>query len=502
MPTPKVQFFTDSGLPLAGGLVYTYEPGTTNNKASYTDSTGATANTNPVVLDSAGRASIWLSGFYRIDVYTSAGALVYSVDNVSSMSASSTTTSQWMVQGFALTYIGATQFSVPGDQTATLPAGTRIQATVTAGTITGTITASSAGGAPVITTVTVLWDSGALDTGLSAIYTGIITVTTSSMPILPVLAKTASYPLTMLDINKICTMTSATAQSFTLPAANAVPSGAWYRIKNLGAGILTVVGTVDGTTNPTMSTNEDALIYSNGTAWYKSNPSSAMIRDVFRNLRIVNSSSASNIKLDITCDEVVCQNTSSQAVRVTMLSQIADITITGVNGLDTGAEASSTWYHIWAIATADLTARVLLSVSSDAPTLPAGYTHRAYLGAVYNNAASNLYPITQWDKRVVTESITVLSGGIANTPTSVSLAGAIPLTAKQVFGVAIVAVPHYIGVASTLSSLGLIYNWLNAGIAGPIYEPFIVPVVTPQSVFYVTDGAGANGGITISGWEY
>ena len=38
------QFFNDNGIPLAGGLIYTYLAGTTTPAATYTSSTGLTAN--------------------------------------------------------------------------------------------------------------------------------------------------------------------------------------------------------------------------------------------------------------------------------------------------------------------------------------------------------------------------------------------------------------------------------------------------------------------------
>lgn len=95
MPIPKLQFLSNQGLPLSGGKVYTCQPGTTCGpnsvtlKATYTDSTGTTSNANPVVLDSAGRASIWLSGYYKVAVYDSTGTLLYTQDNVSSSGAAS-----------------------------------------------------------------------------------------------------------------------------------------------------------------------------------------------------------------------------------------------------------------------------------------------------------------------------------------------------------------------------------------------------------------------------
>jgi microcystin-dependent protein len=56
------QFFDNSGVPLAGGLIYTYLAGTTTPLVSYTSSTGLTAHPNPIVLDSAGRINeVWVA---------------------------------------------------------------------------------------------------------------------------------------------------------------------------------------------------------------------------------------------------------------------------------------------------------------------------------------------------------------------------------------------------------------------------------------------------------
>ena len=58
-PSPKMQFFTAAGTPLVGGKLFTYASGTTVPLATYTDSTGVTANANPVILDSRGEANVW-----------------------------------------------------------------------------------------------------------------------------------------------------------------------------------------------------------------------------------------------------------------------------------------------------------------------------------------------------------------------------------------------------------------------------------------------------------
>ena len=94
--TPVPQFFANDGTVLAGGKLYTYAAGGTTNQATYTDSGGGSSNTNPVVMDSAGRpvsGGIWLAAAsYRFDLFTSAGVLVWSVDNVTGSALSTITT--------------------------------------------------------------------------------------------------------------------------------------------------------------------------------------------------------------------------------------------------------------------------------------------------------------------------------------------------------------------------------------------------------------------------
>jgi hypothetical protein len=83
------QFFDNNGNPLSGGKLFTYAAGTTTNQATYTSSSGNTAHTNPIVLDSAGRvpgsSEVWLTNGqrYKFLLKTSADVQLWSVDNVS-----------------------------------------------------------------------------------------------------------------------------------------------------------------------------------------------------------------------------------------------------------------------------------------------------------------------------------------------------------------------------------------------------------------------------------
>jgi hypothetical protein len=79
-----MQWLDNNGLVNAGGQLYTYIAGGTTPQNTFTDETGASANTNPVILDSAGRANVWMTPgvSYRFDMYDSNGVLLWSVDNI------------------------------------------------------------------------------------------------------------------------------------------------------------------------------------------------------------------------------------------------------------------------------------------------------------------------------------------------------------------------------------------------------------------------------------
>jgi len=87
--TPRVTFLDPNGVPLANGCVFTYAGGTSTQQATYTDATGATANSDPVILDSTGSAVIWLgAGTYKFVGWSnggtncSSGVQQWSVDQV------------------------------------------------------------------------------------------------------------------------------------------------------------------------------------------------------------------------------------------------------------------------------------------------------------------------------------------------------------------------------------------------------------------------------------
>ena len=83
------QFFDNNGIPLSGGKIYSYEAGTSTPLPTYTSSTGSTAHTNPIILDSAGRVpsggEIWNElRLYKFVLKTSLEVTLATFDNVGS----------------------------------------------------------------------------------------------------------------------------------------------------------------------------------------------------------------------------------------------------------------------------------------------------------------------------------------------------------------------------------------------------------------------------------
>jgi hypothetical protein len=80
------QFFDNNGVPLAGGLIYTYQAGSSTLLSTYTTVNGTIANTNPIVLDASGRtpSEIWmLAGYsYKFIIKTSAAVTLQTLDNL------------------------------------------------------------------------------------------------------------------------------------------------------------------------------------------------------------------------------------------------------------------------------------------------------------------------------------------------------------------------------------------------------------------------------------
>lgn len=82
LPNGKQSFETSAGTPLVGGRLYTYAAGTTTPKATYADAAETTPNTNPVILDARGEATVFWSGAYKVQLRDALDAVIWTVDGV------------------------------------------------------------------------------------------------------------------------------------------------------------------------------------------------------------------------------------------------------------------------------------------------------------------------------------------------------------------------------------------------------------------------------------
>lgn len=185
-----VSFIDANGNPLSGALLFTYTAGSSSKKTTYTTEAGV-ANTNPIVLDSSGRPPypIWLIGgtSYKFVLAPSTDSdppvsAIRTWDDIDGINDTSVSIDEW-VSGPTPTYVSGTQFTLAGDQTSTFQVGRRVKCTVTAGTVYGRISVSSY---VVLTTITVVLDSGALDSGLNAVSYGLASATNPSIDVLGV----------------------------------------------------------------------------------------------------------------------------------------------------------------------------------------------------------------------------------------------------------------------------------------------------------------------------
>ena len=103
-PDARRQFLNASGVPYSGAKLFYYAAGSTTKQNTYTTSAGSVANSNPIVLDSAGRTpyGVWFTeGLTYKEVLAPSNdtdppsSPIFTEDNLSGINDTSVTVSQW-----------------------------------------------------------------------------------------------------------------------------------------------------------------------------------------------------------------------------------------------------------------------------------------------------------------------------------------------------------------------------------------------------------------------
>ncbi|MGF0334526.1 phage tail protein [Ectopseudomonas toyotomiensis] len=235
----------------------------------------------------------------------------------------------------------------------------------------------------------------------------------------------------------------------------------------------------------------------------------------FANLKA--SATGTNAVVTLTADEVCVKNAAGQQKVLNGVALAINSAALGANGRDAGSLTASAWYSVWVIYNPTTQAVAgLLSLSATAPTLPAGYTHKARAGWVRTDGTANKYPLSfvqsgrviQYALRAASNVVEypVMASGVAgavNTPTYVPVAvsGFCPPTAGAIkillgsTGVNQVAQasPNAVGGVRGTSPV-----FFNVGSNGDWYYPAEF-VLESGNIFYASSGAG--GYIRVMGWE-
>lgn len=90
LPEGKQSFTNSAGVPLVGGKLYTYDAGTSNPRATYSDAAGTVPNANPVILDARGEATVFWSGTYKVVLKDALDNTIWTVDGMSTIPDSGT----------------------------------------------------------------------------------------------------------------------------------------------------------------------------------------------------------------------------------------------------------------------------------------------------------------------------------------------------------------------------------------------------------------------------
>ena len=229
----------------------------------------------------------------------------------------------------------------------------------------------------------------------------------------------------------------------------------------------------------------------------------------FRGLSV--SASGSNASISIGADSLMLINGSGSSL---ILSNLAITTSTA--SIDTGSLASNTWYSVWVISNGTITdARI--SLSSTAPTMPAGYTYKARVGWVRTDGTANKFPLgfVQKGRRAQyvvgsgnVSALPVLASGsqgsvTAPTWVSASVSSSAPPTAGAVFLTLAGGSAGSISMAAPNASYGPYSSTTNpppvAVNAGQMMSAASI-VLESTNVYYASN-SGVSGLLMVSGWE-
>jgi hypothetical protein len=235
------QFFDNNGNILSGGKLFTYTAGTTTQQATYTDSSGATPNTNPIILNAAGRTAqaIWLTEgvSYKFVLMTANNVVIGTYDDVAGVN-------DFSIEGIAWSDITGTPTTLAGygiTNALSTAAAAATYAPIASPTFTGTA---------------LIPDNAPVNTNFPVGYRDA-----------PQNNRTGNYTLLASDAGKSLLMNGSSI-TLTIPANSAVPfpTGTVFVVINVNASALSIAINDDTLTLVDSTTTGTRTLAQNGVA--------------------------------------------------------------------------------------------------------------------------------------------------------------------------------------------------------------------------------------------
>jgi hypothetical protein len=206
----------------------------------------------------------------------------------------------------------------------------------------------------------------------------------------------------------------------------------------------------------------------------------------------------------------VCRDKTDSFTIRTTAPLLANIAVAGAGGLDTGAEAASTWYSVFVIAdsTGVLPVNSLLALAGDSPTLlPAGYDIWRRVGYVRNNPSSDFREFVTYGQgpersiqyRDAMSSRQQLTGGAATIVTQVNCGSLIPNSSS--FGRFQLAQRGTVGASFYDDPTQLLANAQRSLLAGNTACDVEMRVSASQRMAYANAAAGGLVDVWVLGYE-
>lgn len=131
---------------------------------------------------------------------------------------------EWINYNFTPVYVSSTQFTIAGNVTSTYHVGRRVQATDGSTSVYGTITASAF---TTLTTITVAWDSGVLQTGVTIVYVGITSKVNTSAPVQALTSAAFANPSATIGLTAVNGTALTAMSSDSAPPLSQAISPTW-----------------------------------------------------------------------------------------------------------------------------------------------------------------------------------------------------------------------------------------------------------------------------------